>query len=98
MLEQKQTLVMLRWVGMRNKQIIGIYMLQSLLIALFGVVIGIIVSVSLPSFLSQEMTEATIFALAVPLETLALSAAICIAACIVPLLNFKKLLQQTLNI
>ncbi len=89
MLEQKSALSMLRWVGMKRKQIIGIYMLQSLLIALFGVVIGIIVSVSLPSFLLQ-MTETTIFTLAIPLEIVALSAAICVAACIVPLLNFRK--------
>ena len=98
MLEQKEALSMLRWIGMRNKQIIGIYMIQSLMIASFGVAIGVIVSVSLPSFLSPKMTEVTIFTLAIPLETLALSAAICIAACIVPLLNFKKMLQQILNI
>jgi ABC-type lipoprotein release transport system permease subunit len=90
LLEQKEVFIALRWIGMKGKEIGRLFVIQSLMISLFGIAVGILVSTSLPSFLSQELRGISIFMLPVPFWIATLSAAICITTGMVPLLNIKS--------
>lgn len=82
LLEQKETFITLRWMGM-NANVIGrLFVIQAAMIALIGIAIGILVSTSLPSFLSTG-TEETNFMLQIPFMVVVVSAMICIVSGIV---------------
>jgi len=90
MLEQQETWKMLQWIGMKEGDIGRLFVIQALMISLIGIVIGIIVSTSLPSFLSLELKETSIFALQTTFVITALSIAVCIAPVVLSFLNIKN--------
>lgn len=85
LLEQNETWEMLRWIGMREKDIGRLFFLQVMMLSLLGVLIGIIVSISLPSFLQQDAKDTSIFKLQIPLMIAVLSAS---TGIFVPMLRF----------
>ncbi len=97
LMEQKSAYNILRWMGMKDKEIGRIFIVQSIMISLMGIAAGILVSTSLPSFLSLEISETSIFKLQIPFEVAALIGAACIIAGILPLLNIKKNISSFLS-
>lgn len=91
LLEKKEEYEALRWIGMKGKEIGRLFVIQSVIISLFGIAVGILMSTSLPSFLSPELQGTSIFTLPVPFGVAALSAAISVAAGMVPFLNIKSI-------
>ena len=83
----KETFSALQWIGMKKGDIGRLFFVQSLMNVLLGISIGIIVSVSIPSFLAPEAAGTSIFALQIPFGAVAVSAAIGIVSGILPLLN-----------
>ncbi len=90
LLEHKEAYTALRWIGMKGKEIGRLFIVQSAIISMFGIAAGILVSVSLPSFLTPEPEGISIFTLQVPFWAAVLSAAVCAAAGMLPLLNIKS--------
>lgn len=88
-LEQKGALEMLRWLGMKQGDMNGLFLLQSLTLSFFGILLGLIVSLSLPSFLPPELVGVSFFTLPIPFRAIAASAIICTSASLFPLLNIK---------
>ena len=87
LLEQRESWRMLRWIGMREKDIGRLFVIQAAVILFFGILTGIIVSLSLPSFLAQDLIGKSIFTLPVPVPVIGLCAAVCAFVCLMPLLN-----------
>jgi hypothetical protein len=85
--EQKGALEMLRWLGMRRRDMIGLFLLKSLMLLFSGIAAGLIVGLSLPSFLPPELAGASYFTLSIPPGVAAASAVICIAAGLVPFIK-----------
>ena len=82
--EQKEAYVALRWIGMREKEIRRLFIIQSVMISLLGIIIGTIISVSLPSFLSTELQGTSMFMLSVPFWIAVLSAVVCVISGLIP--------------
>ncbi|MBC8060298.1 MAG: FtsX-like permease family protein [Clostridiaceae bacterium] len=97
-LQQKEAWEMLRWVGMKEKDMSRLFVIEALIISLIGIVIGLIVSTSLPAFLpsflapslSQDNKEPSVFTLLIPYLVLVLSSVICIVVVMLSMLNIKK--------
>ena len=90
LMKQRAAYRTLKWIGMREKDIGRLFVVQSAMISLFGIAVGILVSVSLPSFLATELQETSIFTLAIPFWIAVLSAAVCIITGSVPVLISVK--------
>ena len=73
-----------QWVGMKEKKMSWLFIIQTLLIGISGVLIGIVVSAFVPSFISPEVQNTTIFSLKMTFSTGAICFAICVLAWIVP--------------
>jgi hypothetical protein len=97
LLEQQGEWQMLRWLGMREKDIGRIFVFQTLTITAAGTFIGIVVSTSLPSFLDPDPTGTSIYTLQAPFWVAAVNAAVCIVAGLLPLLNVRKSINAYLN-
>ena len=95
LLEHDDVYRTLQWIGMKDKDMGKLFAMQSLMISIIGAAVGIIVCVSLPSFLLQEQTS--IFTLPIPLWIAALSAVLCIIAGTVPLLSIKRDKHLSMN-
>lgn len=89
-LENKETLQMLRWIGVRQSAIGRIFTIQALTISFIGTFSGIIVSVSLPSFLSSSQGELSVFMLPIPFAVIAVSIIIAVCICILPFMYSNK--------
>ena len=68
----------LMWLGLRSRDIRTLFLLQSLMITVIGAVIGILVSLLLPSFLTAGESTETIFLLPVPLAVILVSMGTCL--------------------
>lgn len=79
-LENGAAYAALEWLGLRRRDIRTLFMLQSLMISVIGAVIGILVSLLLPSFLTAGETTDTIFLLPVPFLAVLVSAVVCVLA------------------
>ena len=90
-LEHTETCKVLRWVGMKEKDIRRLFMLQALIISSLGVIIGAIVSMSLPSFLSPKIKETSVFALQIPFQMILPNIIICITAGMLATINKKRI-------
>ncbi len=83
--EQEEALAVLRWAGMKEKEMARIFTTQAILIVLSGIAVGTITGIFVPLFISPEVQSTTIFSLRIPFSVLALCAAICLIASIVPI-------------
>lgn len=81
---KKEELAALQWIGLKQKDSRRIYSIQSMVIALLGIAIGIVVSVFIPSFLSPDAQKTTIFFLQIPFTIIAICAAVCMMVYVVP--------------
>jgi len=90
LLEQRQAYTALRWMGMKEGIIGRLFVAQAAMISLFGIAIGILVSTSLPAFLSFELKETSIFTLPVTFGIVALCGGICFVSSILLMLNSRK--------
>ena len=90
LMEHKEERRMLRWIGMKEKDIGRIFIIQTLILSLIGIFIGIIASTSLPSFLSPELRDTSIFTFPIPYEIAILSAVICITTSMLSLIKIRK--------
>jgi ABC-type antimicrobial peptide transport system, permease component len=86
LLEQKEAWRALEWLGMKRRELRALFAAQALALSLSGIAVGIIVSLSLPSFLSSDMGGSSIFLLQAPFAAAAISALICVAAGVLPVL------------
>jgi len=89
-MEQREAWKMLLWMGMKEKDIHKVFVIQSLIITLSGIIIGIIVSLSVPSFMSTDIKEESVYKLLIPLLVSVSASAICIVVTMFPLLNIKN--------
>lgn len=87
--EQENAYAMLHWLGMKKKDIARIFALQSTLLSLIGVSIGALITVTLPSFLPQELKSFSVFMLPIPIIIIVAGAALCLGINI-PLWFAKK--------
>jgi len=88
-IQQKEEWKMLRLIGMKEKYIFILFVTQSIIVLLIGFVIGIIVSISTPSFLSPDIKETSVYALPIPFLVSVLIFVICIVVSMLPLFNKK---------
>ncbi len=79
-LENGAAYAALEWLGLQQKDIRTLFLLQSLMISVIGAAIGILVSLLLPSFLTAGETTDTIFLLPVPFLAVLIGAAVCVLA------------------
>lgn len=89
-MEQREAWKMLLWMGMKEKDIHKVFVIQSLMISLIGIVIGIIVSISLPSFMPTDTKEISVYTLLIPYLVLVLSSVICIFVVMLSMLSVRK--------
>lgn len=89
-LEKKEALQILRWIGMKDRAISGIFITQALILSLIGIFIGIIISVSLPSFLSSNQGELSVFMLPIPFAVIVVSFILTVCICILPFMYSNK--------
>ncbi len=89
LLEHKKAWGMLIKLGLTQKSIRGIFIVQAVIIALAGIAGGIIVSLALPSFLPPEAADNSVFALTVPPVSAAAAGFISMGAGLAPLLKRK---------
>jgi ABC-type lipoprotein release transport system permease subunit len=95
-MEQKETWRMFRWIGMKERDIGRLFVFQSLMISLVGITIGIIVGISLPSFLSPDLKGNSIFTLQIPFLVAVLNIFICTAVGLSATINIKKTIVSDL--
>ncbi|MHB1313929.1 MAG: FtsX-like permease family protein [Christensenellales bacterium] len=95
--EKKDTWVMLRWIGMKENDIGKIFILQALMISLSGILIGIIAGASLPSFLSAESAETSIYTIQIPFAIAAASAVVCIIFSMFPFIKINNRIASDLR-
>ncbi|GHT84019.1 hypothetical protein FACS18947_0840 [Bacteroidia bacterium] len=76
--EQQNAYAMLHWLGMKKKDITKMFVLQSTMLSLIGVNIGILIAIVLPSFLSQDLKGSSIFMLPMPIIVVFSSMFLCI--------------------
>lgn len=86
--QQKEAYAMLRWMGMKN--IRSLFSIQSAILSLIGIAAGIIIALSLPSFLSQDLKGISVYMLPIPFEAVAVSLIICIITGLLSLLKIRK--------
>lgn len=89
LLEHKKAWDMLIKLGIKQRSILGLFIIQAIMIALAGIAAGIVVSLSLPAFLPQEAASASIFTLAVPPATVAVVSLVCMVASMASFLKKK---------
>lgn len=85
----KETFTALQWIGMKKRDIAKLFAVQSSINLLLGISLGIIVGVSVPSFLSPEILDTSIFALPIPMGVALISAAVCIVSGLIPFCRLK---------
>lgn len=91
---QKETWELLRWLGIRKRDAHALFLMQSVLISLAGIAVGVATAVSLPSFLPPALQGTSIYALPIPFETILVNIAVCTAAAALPcLLPYKGMLE-----
>ena len=82
--KQKAAFEALRWMGMKEREIKGLFILQSFFIAILGAAIGIVISLALPSFLPMELKGDSSYMLSIPFGVAAFSLFLCIFAGAIP--------------
>jgi ABC-type lipoprotein release transport system permease subunit len=80
--EQKEAWETLRWLGIKEKIIRSLFLAQAIMISLIGIAVGIIVALSLPSYLPPDLKGKSIYTLPIPFEVILLSIVICIIAAV----------------
>jgi len=90
LLEQKDAFAALQWIGLRDRDIGWILVLQALMMAAFGIAIGILVCAVLPSFLPPELQGASIFTLPLPAGAALIGALIGLIIGMAPLIGIRK--------
>lgn len=88
--EQKEAWQMLRWIGLKQKDIDKLFIIQTMLISLIGLVIGFIVSISLPSFLPPKLKGTSSYTLSIPFVVAVASSVICIIIGVITACVSKK--------
>jgi hypothetical protein len=71
--EQKRSWEALRWLGMKEKTIDVLFLIQAVIVSLIGTVVGIIVALSLPSFLPTALKGSSIYTLPIPFGVILIS-------------------------
>jgi len=89
-MEQREAWKMLFWMGMKEKDIHKVFVLQSLIVSSIGIFVGIIVSLSVPSFMPTDSIEKSVYTLIIPLLVSVSTSLICIVVTMLPLLKVKK--------
>lgn len=82
--KQKKSLDMLRWLGMKEREVSRLFTLYAFIIAATGTTIGVVVGLSLPSFLPMELKGISSYTLSIPFGVAAASFGLCILAGIIP--------------
>ena len=90
MSEQREAWVAMQWIGLSEKNMHRLFAMQSVILSLFGVALGILVAECLPSFLTAGAAETSSFTLATPVEVVLIVAIICIGFEQLPLLIKRK--------
>ncbi|MGE5495317.1 MAG: FtsX-like permease family protein [Burkholderiales bacterium] len=97
MLEHKNEWQMLKWTGLRDRDLSRIFIIRMLVLAASGILAGIIAGTSLPSFLDPDPWGASVYTLPVPFWVAAASGAVFLLAGVAPSLNIKKLVSYELD-
>ncbi len=92
--QQRSAFEALRWMGMKDRNMSRLFTLQAFIVSAFGTMIGIAVSLSLPSFLPPELKGTSSYTLSVPFIAAACSFILCILAGVIP--SFAKTRQPSL--
>ncbi len=87
---QREAYSMLLLMGMKRKTLRRLFTAQCAIIAFSGVALGLIVSASLPAFLSAGMQEESILMLSAPAGVIGISAAVIIIAGLLPSIGAGK--------
>lgn len=85
LLEHGQAWGMLLWMGMEERTLCGILLLQAAMLSLFGAAMGAAAAAALPSFLPRELIGRSVFLLPVPGAAAAAGLAACLVAALLPM-------------
>lgn len=100
--QQREAFIMLRWMGMKEKEIKRLFVVEYIILSLIGIAVGIIIALSLPSFLSQDLKGMSVYMLPIPFGVAALSTAVCMIVSVMPLaiinpISYEQLSTQCIN-
>ena len=90
MIEDRFGLIALHWIGLKESKIKQLPIIQAILISVFGIIIGTIVGLSLPVFLTIEQKSSSLFAIAIPFWAIILTSIICLIAVVIPHIKARK--------
>jgi ABC-type antimicrobial peptide transport system permease subunit len=94
LLKQKRAWEALIYIGLKASDMRNLFAIQTILLSLFGIALGLIVALTLPSFLSTGEIEPTNFMLTIPFVSVVISVIICIAAGLIPILGMSKRITE----
>lgn len=84
MQQQKGAFEMLRWMGIKTREVTQLLFIHALIIAMIGTALGVSVSLSIPSFLPLELKGISSYTLSIPFLVAAGSFGVCIIAGVIP--------------
>lgn len=87
--QKKEAFDMLRWMGMKGRNISRLFLLHALIVSVFGAIIGLVASLSLPSFLPPELKGTSSYMLSIPFLAAAVSFSGCILLAVIPACSVK---------
>ncbi len=82
--QKKEAFEMLRWMGMKDRNISRLFLLHALIVSVFGALIGLVAGLSLPSFLPPELKGTSSYTLSIPFLAAAVSFGGCILLAVIP--------------
>ncbi len=80
----------LRYLGMKERDIRRLFAVQTGMLALIGIAVGILTALVLPSFLSTDEAMDTNFLLPIPFNVILGCMVVCVAAGIIPVLGRRR--------
>lgn len=82
--KQREALETLRWMGMKEREVSRLFTLHAFLVSMLGTMLGVAVSLALPSFMPMELHGVSGYTLSIPLGVAVTSFVLCMLAGIIP--------------
>ena len=93
LLKQRRVWQALSYIGLKEQDLRKLFAIQTVLLSLFGIALGLIVALALPSFLSTGEMEQTNFMLSIPFISVAVSVIICMAG-LIPVFGMRRFISK----
>ncbi len=94
LLKQRMAWEAMRWMGLKASDMRKLFAIQAILLSILGIALGLLVALSLPSFLLTGEMETTNFMLSISFKSVFVSVVICIAAGLIPIFGKRKQIKN----